>query len=324
MGVTVDQAIADLSARLFIERYEVDGQRYLSLPNFARHQLVSRDEPASEIPAPDGSLTPYERAPNETVRARIYVRDNYTCAYCGRQMSKTPRVRCVDHVIPCSRGGSHRDENLVTACKRCNAKKGARTPIEAELPWPQGLGSLLTPCQHSVNGSGQEGELGIRDLELGIGERESRADAAPTAADVAVAGRFAEEFKSLWNSTTSAPISQCRDVTAKRRRQIRLRLTERPLMEWQQVFERIQTSAFCRGENDRGWLASFDWVVGSPDVAVKVLEGKYDNRKPMRTREPPERPEWKCPDDPPCAPGTSQFRCHQRAQLEAAKKARAS
>lgn len=36
------------------------------------------------------------------------------------------------------------------------------------------------------------------------------------------------------------------------------------------------------------------------------------------------RAEWVCPDDPPCEPGTSQFRCHQRAQLEAARKARAS
>jgi len=44
------------------------------------------------------------------------------------------------------------------------------------------------------------------------------------------------------------------------------------------VFARIQGSAFCRGTNDRGWVADLGWVISSPDVAVKVLEGKYDDR----------------------------------------------
>lgn len=31
---------------------------------------------------------------------------------------------------------------------------------------------------------------------------------------------------------------------------------------------------------------------------------------------------WTCPDDPPCPPGTTRFRCQQRSQLEAAKRER--
>lgn len=45
---------------------------------------------------------------------------------------------------------------------------------------------------------------------------------------------------------------------------------------------RISTSDFCRGKNERGWVATFDWLL-QPDTAIKVLEGKYDNRgKPTR------------------------------------------
>lgn len=39
----------------------------------------------------------------------------------------------VDHVIPKSRGGEEIWENLVTACVKCNNKKGSRTPDEARM-----------------------------------------------------------------------------------------------------------------------------------------------------------------------------------------------
>jgi hypothetical protein len=113
------------------------------------------------------------------------------------------------------------------------------------------------------------------DREEGIG-----ADVAPPAADGADAHlKRATDFAEAWNRLTEPPIARCRDLTSKRKRHIRSRLTERPLTEWESVIARIQASSFCRGENDRGWSASFDWLIGSPDVAVKVLEGKYDDRR---------------------------------------------
>jgi 5-methylcytosine-specific restriction endonuclease McrA len=37
-------------------------------------------------------------------------------------------------VIPRSRGGGDTWENLVSACVRCNVKKGNRTPDESKMP----------------------------------------------------------------------------------------------------------------------------------------------------------------------------------------------
>jgi hypothetical protein len=37
-------------------------------------------------------------------------------------------------------------------------------------------------------------------------------------------------------------------------------------------------SDFCNGKNDRGWRATFDWLVGQSDTVAKIMEGKYDNR----------------------------------------------
>ena len=45
-----------------------------------------------------------------------------------------------------------------------------------------------------------------------------------------------------------------------------------------EVLEKINKSNFCNGENDRGWVATFDWLLANDDNLLKVLEGKYDNR----------------------------------------------
>lgn len=93
-----------------------------------------------------------------------------------------------------------------------------------------------------------------------------------------------------WNRITAPPIPRCLKITPQRRRHSRARRVEHSLEEWDAVFRRIAGSAFCGGQNDRGWVATFDWAIGSPDVFVKVLEGKYDNRAPPlkpRLVEPP-------------------------------------
>ncbi|MEQ8245834.1 HNH endonuclease [Fulvivirga sp.] len=56
-------------------------------------------------------------------RQNIFKRDNFNCQYCGTNKDLT-----LDHVIPRSKGGKSAWNNLVTACKRCNAKKGNNTP----------------------------------------------------------------------------------------------------------------------------------------------------------------------------------------------------
>jgi 5-methylcytosine-specific restriction endonuclease McrA len=62
-------------------------------------------------------------------RREVFVRDRYTCQYCGRQA----RELTLDHVFPRHRGGRHTWENLVAACKTCNHRKAGRTPQEARM-----------------------------------------------------------------------------------------------------------------------------------------------------------------------------------------------
>jgi len=61
-------------------------------------------------------------------RHNIMKRAHFQCQYCGSNRNLT-----LDHLFPRSRGGKAIWTNLVTACNRCNTRKGDRTPEEAGL-----------------------------------------------------------------------------------------------------------------------------------------------------------------------------------------------
>jgi len=64
-------------------------------------------------------------------KRNIFWRDANVCQYCA----KTFHIKelTIDHVIPKSRGGKNTWQNLATSCMKCNQKKGARTPEEANM-----------------------------------------------------------------------------------------------------------------------------------------------------------------------------------------------
>jgi hypothetical protein len=76
----------------------------------------------------------YQRGPQygwENVKMYVRARDKYTCQYCGAVM---PPGLEVDHIVPRSRGGSDRPDNLATACRACNEAKGNLTAAEFGHP----------------------------------------------------------------------------------------------------------------------------------------------------------------------------------------------
>ncbi len=65
-------------------------------------------------------------------RKNVIWRDKNICQYCGNRFCFSDLT--MDHVIPKSRGGNREWTNIVACCKRCNSKKGNRTPQEARMP----------------------------------------------------------------------------------------------------------------------------------------------------------------------------------------------
>lgn len=61
-------------------------------------------------------------------RQNIFKRDHFVCQYCG-----TGKDLTLDHVIPRSKGGRSTWDNLITACRRCNSRKGDYSPDQAGI-----------------------------------------------------------------------------------------------------------------------------------------------------------------------------------------------
>lgn len=152
------------------------------------------------------------------------------------------------------------------------------TEAESELPAPDRDDTLHPPLEHGegtdeIRHGGEHGEAPAgkdhgsgNGSGNGSGEKRSRLTATPA------------DLMALWNDGVTAPIPHCRGLNDTRKRKAQQRLRDAALAEWQVVIARINGSPFCRGENDRGWVATFDWLLQS-DVRLKVLEGKYDKRQ---------------------------------------------
>jgi 5-methylcytosine-specific restriction endonuclease McrA len=69
------------------------------------------------------------------------------CHYCGVRLAlttaKTERAATWDHVIPLSKGGYDKMNNLVPCCRKCNQRKGSKMPDE--------LLAALTPSREADN-----------------------------------------------------------------------------------------------------------------------------------------------------------------------------
>lgn len=115
-----------------------------------------------------------------------------------------------------------------------------------------------------------------------------------------------EDLVGLWNALAEIDpqIARVKQLTPDRRKKARKRLSERSFEEWREVVAKIGASDFCRGlvqardPDHKPWVASFDWLL-KPDSAVKVLEGKYDNRTnpPRNKADPPRGPRVMTPEE---------------------------
>lgn len=85
---------------------------------------------------------------SKRLRYEILRRDQNTCNYCG---GKAPDVTLtVDHVLPVTLGGSDDANNLVAACKDCNAGKTSSSPDAPLVAQVDERAATYAAALHSV------------------------------------------------------------------------------------------------------------------------------------------------------------------------------
>lgn len=82
-----------------------------------------------------------------------------------------------------------------------------------------------------------------------------------------------EAIKTYWN--TYSFLDDITAITELRAKTLKARIKEYGLDAIYKAIDNVGKSAFLRGQNDRGWMADFNWVF-KPNNFIKVLEGSYN------------------------------------------------
>ena len=86
----------------------------------------------------------------------------------------------------------------------------------------------------------------------------------------------------MYNEICGDRLPKVRLVTERRKRSLGIRLRERTLDEFKELFSLAAQSDFLCGKNDRSWTANFDWLINESNM-VKVLEGNFTNKTCQKT-----------------------------------------
>lgn len=88
-----------------------------------------------------------------------------------------------------------------------------------------------------------------------------------------------------WNKLQEVGINSIRDIkpSSKRYQLLKGRIREYGIDEVLNAINNVRNSDFLRGENNRGWMITFDWFV-KPNNFIKTLEGNYNKEGQHGTR----------------------------------------
>lgn len=84
-----------------------------------------------------------------------------------------------------------------------------------------------------------------------------------------------EVLVGLWNEHAPPECPRVQKLTDKRKAASKARWRDTPDVErWRAAIDSMHVRPFLRGDNDRKWVADFDWLL-QPDTLTKIEEGKY-------------------------------------------------
>jgi hypothetical protein len=114
---------------------------------------------------------------------------------------------------------------------------------------------------------GRKGKVEGRKLELSNGSLTVK---KPLRTSVST------EIVGYWNEKKTLP--RVAHLSEERKTQLRSRVANKHFLDnYKPSIDKISSSRFCCGRNEKKWKATFDWFIKNDNNYVKALEGKYDN-----------------------------------------------
>lgn len=86
-----------------------------------------------------------------------------------------------------------------------------------------------------------------------------------------------QQIADLYNETCVS-FHHLTKLSDSRKRAIRARLKQYSVDDFRKMFEMAESSDFLKGNNEKKWLATFDWMIKDANMA-KILDGNYSDKK---------------------------------------------
>lgn len=77
---------------------------------------------------------------------------------------------------------------------------------------------------------------------------------------------------------TCVSFPRLQKLSENRKKAIKARLNTYTVEDLKRAFELAESSSFLKGQNNRNWSATFDWMMKDTNLA-KILEGNYNNKQ---------------------------------------------
>ena len=258
----VDQLLDSLAESKgdFIKRYTVDGNKYIQINNFSKHQNPHKKEAASIIPEFKSVLESYEHSAStvqvlcnvdsETVQSSYYTDTNSNKEQCINSFNNTDSTV----LEPSEHDSCIVDSNMHIPCG--DSASNDSFIIHEQVINDTSRADFLNPITDSLNPINTYTSTGV-DL--------SDQNHCPY-----------DEIIQIFNKIcTSLP--RVKQLTDGRKKKLKARWGEiKSITGFNDLFEKVQANAFLKGSNNNGWKASFDWLIENDRNYVKVLEGNYD------------------------------------------------
>ena len=159
--------------------------------------------------------------------------------------------------------------------KKHQRLSGKESAYESRLPSPPATDSKPNDFVGETrerNGKHPDASPGSSGNPLGTGEHRNIGTGEQGIESLTLPSLFSE-LVSYWNNTMK---QNCR-CTTKRQAAFAVRMKDGWFADnWRQAIDAAGESEFCRGINDKGWVADLEWFL-KPDSADKLIEGKYKN-----------------------------------------------
>lgn len=165
------------------------------------------------------------------------------------------------------------DRDAETSAKQSeNGKRGGRPKTKENQMKPNGTSEK--PHKANKEEEKEEDKEKEKDKEE---DKEETPSSPPSQGDAPPRPQIPyDSIREAYNEIcTSFP--RCTAISDSRKKAIRARINAGyTLDDFKRLFHKAENSSFLRGQNDRNWSATFDWLVKDSNMA-KVLEGNYDD-----------------------------------------------